>query len=132
MRTLPKPCAWAGMTFMLVIGSIHLIVSPHAFDDAAYKGILFLIGMIGAFMAAMGIQEGALMRGWVLGTLVAGATAAGFIANGTVGLPGLNANPQVWQEPLAIIALACEVLMLVVAFWAYEATRHHARRLAGA
>jgi hypothetical protein len=131
MRTLPKPCAWAGMTFMLVIGAVHLIVSPHAFDDAGYKGILFLAGVIGAFFAAMGIQEGALVRGWLLGTLVAGATLAGFVANATVGLPGLHANPQIWLEPLGMIALLCEILMLVVAFWAYEA-HHQARRLANA
>jgi hypothetical protein len=116
------------MMFMLVIGAVHLIVTPHAFDDAGYKGILFLIGVIGAFFAAMGIQEGALVRGWVLGTIVAGLSTAGFIANATVGLPGLPANAQVWQEPLAVLALVCEVLMLVVALWAYEAARHGARR----
>ena len=132
MRTLPKPCAWAGMTFMLLIGSIHLIVSPHAFDDAAYKGILFLVGVITAFMAAMGIQENALLRGWVLSTLVAGATVAGFIANGTIGLPGLPANPQAWQEPLGVIAFVSASLMLLAAVWAYEAGRHGLRRLAGA
>jgi hypothetical protein len=120
------------MTFMLVIGAIHLIVTPHAFDDAGYKGILFLVGVIGAFFAAMGIQEGALVRGWVLGALVAGASTAGFIANATVGLPGLQANPQVWQQPLGVVALICEVLMLVVALWAYEAARHHSRRLRNA
>ena len=132
MRTLPKLCTWTGMMFMLVIGAVHLIVSPHAFDDATYKGILFLAGVIGAFFAAMGIQEGALVRGWLLGTLVAGATLAGFVANATVGLPGLQANPQIWLEPLGIIALMCEILMLVVAFWAYEVAHHQARRLANA
>ena len=124
MQHLPKPCIWAGMTFMLVIGAIHLLVMPHAVDHAVYTGILFLVGVIGAFLAAMGIQEGALVRGWLLGTAVAGATLAGFIVNGTVGLPGLSADPQLWQEPLGIIALVAESLMLLVAFWAYEAARH--------
>ena len=127
MQNLPKPCIWAGMTFMLVIGAVHLLVIPHAFDDAGYKGILFLVSVIGAFFAAMGIQEGALVRGWVLGTLVAAVTIAGFVAEGTVGLPGLSADPLTWQEPMGIIALAAESLMLIVALWAYEAA-HHARR----
>jgi hypothetical protein len=124
MQHLPKVCIRAGMTFMLLIGAVHLLVVPHAFDDAAYKGILFLVSVIGAFFAAMGIQEGALVRGWGLGTLVAGATLAGFVANGTVGLPGLSVDPQTWQEPMGMIALAAEALMLIVAFWAYEAARH--------
>jgi hypothetical protein len=119
------------MTFMLVIGSAHLLLAPHAFDDAAYKGILFLISVIGAFFAAMGIQEGAHIRGWGLATLVAGATIVGFVTDGTVGLPGLSADPQTWQEPLGIIALVAESLMLTVAFWAYRAARHMQRIVTG-
>jgi hypothetical protein len=127
MQNLPKLCIWAGMTFMLVIGAVHLLVVPHAFDDAGYIGVLFLVSVVGAFFAAMGIQEGAPVRGWLLGTVVAGAALAGFIANGTIGLPGLSPDPQTWQEPMGIIALVAESLMLVAAFWAYRAaqrTRH--------
>lgn len=132
MQYLPKPIIWAGMTFMLVTGAVHLIVSPHAFDDATYKGVLFLASVFGAFIAAMGIQEGALGRGWVLGTLVACATVAGFIANGTIGLPGLSPDPQAWQEPLGVLVLVSESLMLLVALWAYGAARHSTRPIAAA
>ena len=121
MQNLPKPCVWAGMTFMLVIGSVHLLLAPHAFDDATYKGILFVAGAIGALFAAMGIQEGGLIRGWALGTLLASATIAGFVADGTIGLPGLSADPQTWQEPLGILALMAESFMLAVAVWVYRA-----------
>jgi hypothetical protein len=120
------------MALMLATGAAHLIAAPHAFDDAGYKGGLFLAGVIGAFMAAMGIQEGALVRGWVLGTVVAGMSVAGFVAAGTVGLPGLSADPRVWQQPLAILAFVSESLMLLVALWAYEAARHSGRRIATA
>src|SRR5690349_13208903 len=96
MQSLPKLCIRAGMTFMLVIGAVHLLVIPHAFDDAGYKGVLFMIAIVGACFAAMGIQEGALLRGWILGILVAGATLVGFVADGTIGLPGLSADPQTW------------------------------------
>ena len=124
MQNLPRPCVRAGMMFMLVIGAVHLLMLRHAFDDAGYKGVLFLIGVIAAFFAAMGIQESALIRGWVLGTLVAGATIIGFIADGATGLPGLPADSQTWQQPMGIIALVAESLMLVIAFWAYLAARH--------
>ena len=130
MQYLPKQCVWAGMALMLVTGFAHLIAAPDAFDEARYKGLLFLAGVIGAFLAATGIQEGALLRGWVLGALVAGATVAGFIAAGMVGLPGLAADPQVWRQPLGIVALVSETLMLLVVLWAYEAARHSRRRIA--
>ena len=130
MQHLPKPCRWTGMNLMLVIGAVHLLVVRQAFEDASYKGILFLAIVICAFFAAMGIQEGALARGWGLGTLVAGATLAGFVANGIVGLPGLSADPQSWQEPMGVIALAAEALMLSAAFWALLAARHMRHALA--
>jgi hypothetical protein len=130
MQHLPKLCIWAGLTFMLLVGAIHLLVVPHAFDDANYKGILFLAVVVCAFFAAMGIQEEAPMRGWGLGTLVAVVTLVGFVANGTVGLPGLSADPQTWQEPLGVIALAAEILMLLAAGWAYLAARHTRHALA--
>jgi hypothetical protein len=118
------------MTFMLVIAGVHLLMVPRAFDDAGYKGILFLIAVVCALFGAMGIQEEAPIRGWVLATLVAAATIAGFVVDGTVGLPGLPADPQTWQEPLGLIALAAEIPMLLVALWAYEAARHRVRRIA--
>ena len=124
MQHLPKPCIWAGMNLMLVIGAVHLLVVRHAFEDSGYKGVLFLIVVVCAFFAAMGIQESAPVRGWGLGILVAGITFAGFVANGTVGLPGLSADPQTWQEPLGLVALAAEMLMLFAAGWAYLAARH--------
>ncbi len=127
MQNLPKPVVWAGITFMLVISFVHLIVTPYTFEDAMYKGLLFVVSAISALIAAMGIQEGHKVWGWGLASIVAGATFASYLASGTIGLPGLPAQPDAWREPLALIALVAKGLMLGLAGWVFAAARSSAR-----
>jgi hypothetical protein len=123
MQSLPKPVVWAGIAFMLVTSFVHLVVTPYAFEDAMYKGLLFVVGAISALIAAMGIQEGHWVWGWGLASIVAGAIFAGYLANVTIGLPGLPAQPGAWQDPLGLIALVAEGLMIALAAWALHAAR---------
>lgn len=124
-----KPLVWAGISFMFAISFVHLIVAPHAFDDAFVKGLLFVALAICALIAAAGIQEGEVIWGWGMGALIACLSLAGYLANLTVGLPGLPAQPGVWQEPLAVVALAAEGLMVVTAAWTLYADHLAARRV---
>jgi hypothetical protein len=114
---------------MFAISFVHLIVAPHAFDDAFVKGLLFVALAICALIAAAGIQEGEVIWGWGMGALIACLSLAGYLANLTVGLPGLPAQPGVWQEPLAVVALAAEGLMVVTAAWTLYADHLAARRV---
>jgi hypothetical protein len=127
MQNLPKPVIWVGMACMLATSFVHLIVTPYAFEGAIYKGVLFIIGAISALIAAMGIQERHGVWGWGLASIVAGAALASYLANVTIGLPGLPAEPQAWPEPLTLIALLAEGLTLVLAGWVFGTTRHAAR-----
>ena len=130
MQTLPRPVVWAGITCAFVMSFAHLIVAPYAFEDATYKGLLFVAGAVCALIAATGIQEGHLVWGWGLASAVAGMAFAGFIASTTVGLPGLAAQPAAWREPLGMIALVAEGLMLGLVFWVAIASRLAVRRAA--
>jgi hypothetical protein len=130
MQNLPKPLVWAGMALMLVSGSIHLIVAPYALEDAAYKGGLLVAAAIGALIAATGIQESSRVWGWGLGSLVALIALAGYVANSTVGLPGLPAEPGAWHDPLGIVALVTEGALVVLAVVAFLAARQSLPRTA--
>ena len=127
MQQLPKPLVWAGMMLMLLTGFIHLISAPTGFEDATYKGGLLVIAGISALIAATGIQEGARGWGWGLGSLVAIAALAGYMVNSTIGLPGLPAQPDAWQNVLGVVALAAEGGVVVLAAVAFRAARHSVR-----
>ena len=130
MQNLPKPLVWAGIMLMFLISSIHLIVAQYAFEDAIYKGLLFVVGAISALIAATGIQEGHLVWGWGLASVMAGAAFAGYLANATIGLPGLPVEYTAWQEPLGLVGFGAEGLMLALAAWVFLATRLALRRAA--
>ena len=127
MQSLPKPLVWAGMSLMLLIAFVHLISAPYAFEDATYKGGLLVIAAISALIAATGIQEGAPSWGWGLGSIVVVAALGGYLANSTVGLPGLPAEGQGWRNPLALVALVAEGGLVVLAAGAFSIARRRLR-----
>ena len=67
--------------------------------------------MLGAVVAAAGIALG-VRWGWLLGILIVGVCIALYLAQETVGLPGL---PQNWWEPSRIVALVLEAPFVVLA-----------------
>ncbi|HET9223320.1 MAG TPA: hypothetical protein VFO07_12495 [Roseiflexaceae bacterium] len=129
MRSLPKPLVWAGMSLMLLVAFVHLISAPYAFEDATYKGGLLVIAAISALIAATGIQEGAPSWGWGLGSIVAVAALASYMVNITVGLPGLPAEEQGWQNPLALVALVAEAGLVMLAAGTFYIARRQVRRV---
>ena len=59
--------------------------------------------------------------GWGLGLLVAGSTLVAYIPSRTVGLPGLEAEPDAWFEPMGLASLIAEGLFIGVAASAFGA-----------
>jgi hypothetical protein len=112
MRTTPTAVQGAGIALILVTGAIHFIDAPGSFDDATYKGCLFLANGIGAIVAAFGIYRGERRWGWGLGALVAGGALVAYLISRTVGLPGLA--PDTWLEPLGILSLMVEAAFIVL------------------
>jgi uncharacterized membrane protein HdeD (DUF308 family) len=112
MRTTPTAVEGAGIALILVTGAIHFIDAPGSFDDATYKGVLFLANGIAAIVAAFGIHRGARTWGWGLGVLIAGGALVSYMISRTVGLPGLA--PDIWLEPLGILSLMVEAAFIVL------------------
>jgi hypothetical protein len=113
------------IALILVVGFIHLLDAPGSFDEAAYKGVLFLLNPVGALIAAIGIYRGAWSWGWILGLVVAGGAFVGYVISRTVGLPGLP--PDVWFEELGVLSLVVEAAFVVV--FVVAASRRKQERL---
>ncbi len=105
-----KILVWAGILLILATGAIHLIESPHHFEEAKHIGILFALNGIGSAAAALGIylQRG---LGWWLGALIAAFAIVSYIVSRTVGLPGTEIEE--W-ETVGMLSLAVEAGFLLV------------------
>jgi hypothetical protein len=115
MGTMQKSITWAGIALILATGLIHLVNAPDSFSEATYEGPLFVANGVGAAVAAFGIYRGVKSWGWGLGLLVAGGALVAYILSRTVGLPGLEAEPDAWLEPLGLASLIAEGLFIGVA-----------------
>ncbi|MGI8550000.1 MAG: hypothetical protein ACR2PL_04250 [Dehalococcoidia bacterium] len=104
---------WTAVALILIVGGIHLVEAPDQFNDATYKGLLFLANATGALIAAAAIGGG-LRWGRPLGVLVAGGATVAYVVSRTVGLPGLPVDPA-WFEPAGVLSLVGEGLFIVLA-----------------
>lgn len=117
MQNSTKALIWAGIALILVTGLVHLVEVPDAFEEATYKGILFAANFIAAVIAAIGIWRGE-RWGWGLALVVAVGSLIGYTLSRTVGLPQLPAEPDEWLEPIGVVSLLAEGMLVVVAVWA--------------
>lgn len=130
MRNIPKAAVWLGIALIVVTGLVHFVDAPDAFEEATYKGLLFMANGLGALVAAYGILRGA-RWGWWLGLLVAGGAFVGYVASRTIGLPGLPPEPDAWLEPLGVVSLLAEGGLVALALWAMRGITSAAAPSAG-
>ncbi|MBV9452509.1 MAG: hypothetical protein JOZ19_00065 [Rubrobacter sp.] len=108
--TQGKPLlTWIGILLITLEGLIHLLDAPDSFEDAAYKGLLFVAIVFGAAVASIGIYQ-RYGWGWSLGVLTAVSAFLGYVISRTIGLPGLPVEE--WLEPLGILSLLVEGLFV--------------------
>lgn len=115
MDNSSKGLTGAAIFLILAVGIIHLIDAPSSFDDATYKGILFVANGLGAMVAAVGIFQGQRTWGWGLGTLIAAGSFIAYVYSRTMGLPGLD--PDEWLEPLGVVSLVVEAAFVGLAVY---------------
>lgn len=113
-----KKATWTGAVLIALTGLLNFHV-PHFLLEAprvagpasSLLELVFLANLLGALLAAAGIAFRR-RRGWLLGLLVAGVSVLLYLAQETVGLPGL---PQNWLEPSRLLALVIEGSFIALA-----------------
>lgn len=116
--TVSKRVIWAGIVLVVLTGLLNfhiphfLIETPKDSGSSAYLlELVVLANLLGALVAAVGIYRN-VRWGWLLGLLVAGISVLLYVAQETVGLPGL---PKMWLDPSRILALIVEGMFVVLA-----------------
>jgi hypothetical protein len=118
LPTVSKRAKGTGIVLIVMVGLLNfhvphfLLESPKSFGSASSLLELALFtNVLGAVVAAVGIFRNR-RWGWLLGILIAGISFVLYLAQETVGLPGL---PKVWWEPSRIVSLMVEGLFAVLA-----------------
>jgi hypothetical protein len=118
----PKQLRAFGIVLIVLIGLLNFHV-PHFLLEptkpSGYASYLLelglLINLLGAMVAAIGIYRN-LRWGWIVGVLIAATSILLYLAQETVGLPGL---PKAWWEPSRIVSLIVDALFVVLACRVY-------------
>src|SRR5579859_4076606 len=120
VRTVSNRAKTLGIVLIVIVGLLNFHVPHFLIEPAASVGdrnylleLVFLSNLLGAIAAAVGICRNG-RWGWFLGMLMPGTSFTLYLAQETVGLPGL---PKVWLEPSRIVSLVVEALFVHVAWY---------------
>lgn len=100
---------------LLAQGVIHLQEAPAQYAEVPYLGVLFVLTLAGALVAAVGMVRGA-SWGWLLGMATAGGPLLGYVLSRSVGIPGVHETALVSIfEPLGVACVVAEALFVLIA-----------------
>lgn len=112
------PVKVAGTALIVAVGVLNFHV-PHFLFQAPGAGgmagymleVVLLANVIAALVAAVSIYRGS-RWGWLLGVVVACVAVVFYVAQESIGLPGL---PRNWLEPSRLLSLLVEGAFFVLA-----------------
>ncbi len=113
------PVKVLGILLIVIIGLLNFHI-PHFLLESRNTSsassdlleLVLLANVIGALVAAVGILRD-VRWAWYVGVVVVGIAVVLYLAQETVGLPGL---PKAWLEPSRIVALLVEALFVILAW----------------
>jgi hypothetical protein len=112
----------------LVAAVAHLpVIGPHL-EEAPYMGVLFVVLTVGCAAIALAavIRDSAAV--YALAVLTCGLAVLGYVATRLVGFPMLADDVGNWLEPLGVVSVLSESVVVVAAVRALLASPAVARR----
>jgi hypothetical protein len=103
------------MLLCLAVATVHVIdQGGFSIKQPTYVGIGFYILEVVGVITAILLLSGRTRLGWFLAVGVAVGPLTGYILSRGPGLPGYTDDVGNWAEPLGLISLAVEGLLLIV------------------
>lgn len=94
------------------VAAVHVLDLPGKWTETRYLGFAYL----GVIFASLVLMEKVITRGsrndMLLSAGLAASVIAGFVINRTVGMPGAMDDIGNWLEPLGLLSLLCEALVV--------------------
>ncbi len=119
---VPRAARAAGAVLALAVAALHVVDQGGltAQKSPAYVGVgYWVLEVVAVLTAVILLSRGAARRaGWLLATGVAAAPLVGYALSRGPGLPDYTDDRGNWTEPLGLLALGVEIVLLVLAGWA--------------
>ena len=91
---------------------VHVLQMPDAFGDAGYIGTLFVLVAVAAIALAALMTQSTDDRLWMLAGALPAVVLIGYLLSRTSGLPGFSEGIGQWSNPLALMAIVFESLLV--------------------
>ena len=106
---------YAVAALCLVAAAAHLLVTPEHLQEARYVGLLFVVlEVVFVVLAALLVLWDSVVV-WLAAAMAGAATLTGYAVSRTVGLPELGDDVGNWWEPLGVVCLVDELLIVGLA-----------------
>jgi hypothetical protein len=106
------------------VAMVHVLQVPDAFADAGYLGALFVLVAVACIALAALMTRTSDDRLWLVSGALPVLVLIGYVLSRTSGLPGFSEDIGEWTEPLALIAIVFESLLISLS--AVALAPHHA------
>ncbi len=112
----PTRLANVAALFALMAAAAHVPATPHHMQEMPYVGVGFIGVALACLIGATGIALHNSLWAWAISGATCFASIGAWVVSRIVGLPGMGGHDVGnWGEPLALIAVASEVVVVALA-----------------
>ena len=115
LRSSKLPLRWLAAVCLAVIAGVHIAIAPEHLHDAPYAGVLFLVLAAAALVAAGLVLTTNHPLVWTATAALSLSALVAYLMSRSVGLPSLSDDIGDWLNPLGVIAVVCETVVVLIA-----------------
>ena len=112
-----SPFRYIGASACLTAAAVHLAITEDHLHEATYIGVLFILLSVALCVGAALLVSRDERWVWRAAGITCGLAVAAYLWSRAIGLPKINDDIGRWTEPLGIVALLTEGLVVLLA-WA--------------
>jgi hypothetical protein len=123
LRPLRSPLRPVVAAAAVLVAAAHVpVIAPHL-DEAPYMGVLFVVLTVGCLAIGLAtlIRDSAAL--YAMAVLTCGLAVVGYAATRVVAFPMLADDVGNWLEPLGVVSVVGEVLVIAAAVTALRRQR---------
>ena len=94
------------------IALVHVLQLPDAFRAIDYLGLLFIAAIVLALVLAAALTRMSDARMWAATGALPALLLIGYVLSRTSGLPGFSDDVGEWSEPLGLVSMVFEGLLV--------------------